>query len=141
MDGFYAGMSLEQAVGIFQAVKASLKGRSVNVNRLGKRFDRLDPELQRQLASLQVNGGRLGLKAPFDGSDDMPRGELPPRASAKDNACLHPELYDQMKRLEVLIIFHQKLGERRLAVNHDFLIEKTDGVGLPKLKPNGEVAQ
>ena len=130
--------SLEQAVAIYQAEKASLWGRAVNANRLGDRFQRLDPELQRQVGDLQVNGGRLGLRAPFDGSDGMPKGTLPPRASASDNACLHHELYDQMKRREVLIIFHQKLGGRQLAVNPGFLIDKTDAVGLPKLKPDGE---
>ena len=45
-------MPLEQAVAVFQAVKASIRGRSVNVNRLGERYGQLDSELQRQLAIL-----------------------------------------------------------------------------------------
>ena len=126
---------------MLQAVKASLKGRAVNTGRLGIRFGRLDAELRRQLVNLQVNGGRLGLQPPFDGSEDMPMAELPPRASAKDNAGLLRELYDQMKRGEVLVIFHQKLGEQKLAINPGFLIDKTNDVGMPKIKPDGEVAK
>ena len=45
-------MPLEQAVAVLQAVNASLRGRSVNVNRLGERCGQLDLELQRQLANL-----------------------------------------------------------------------------------------
>ena len=135
------GLSLDLAMGIFHATKAMIDGRAVNVNRLGRDYDKLDAETRRGLASIQVNGVQLGLGPPFDKSETLPEADLPERLSPEDNELSLKELYAQMKRLEVLLVFKQKVQGLKLAVNPGFLIPKTDDLGLPRMNADGSVAQ
>ena len=131
------GLSLDLAMGIFHAIKAMVKGRAINVNRLGSLYNGLDAETRRELAHIQVNGVNLGLGKPFNCSETLPEAVLPERLSPDDNDLSLRELYAQMKRFEVLLVFKQLVTRLKLAVNPGFLIPKTDDLGLPRVNLDG----